>query len=185
MVDISKKRICADEALAGFLALGPSRTLPRLREKYCRDTGVIPPALSTMKRWSRSEEWQARAREHDSMVQGETSKRTIERDADERASVFGNIQDSLLAMLRVLRKGADRVPVKTVADLEVLSKIIVALSAHGLDIERGKLPDQALLEKIVQQMGGASGNGGAEPPSNEELERLLELAMAEPGKPPN
>ena len=37
-----------------------------------------------MKRWSRSEEWQARAREHDNQVQGETSKRAIEREAEER-----------------------------------------------------------------------------------------------------
>ncbi len=167
MVNIAKKRICADEALASFLALGPSRTLPRLREQYCRDTSVIPPALSTMKRWSRSEEWQARAREHDSMVQGETSKRAIEREADERASVFGSIQDSLLAMLRVLRKSVDEVRLESVADLEALSKIVVALSAHSLEIERGKLPDQALLEKIVQQMSGATANGGGAPPSNE------------------
>jgi hypothetical protein len=32
-------------------------------------------------------------------------------------------------------------------------------------------------------MAGVAGNGAA--PSNEELERLIELAMAEPGKPPN
>jgi hypothetical protein len=157
--------------------------LPRLREQYCRDTSVIPPALSTMKRWSRSEEWQARAREHDSMVQGETSKMAIEREADERANVFGSIQDSLLAMLRMLRESVDQVKIKSIEDMEVLSKIVVALSTHGLDIERGKLPDQALLEKIVQQMSSAAGNGGN--PSDEEMERLLELAMADPDKPLN
>ncbi len=73
MVNISKKRICADEALASFLALGQSRTLPRLRERYCGVTGVIPPALSTLKRWSRSDEWQSRAREYDIAVQGEAN----------------------------------------------------------------------------------------------------------------
>ncbi len=74
--------------LASFLALGPSRTLPRLREWYCREAGVIPPALSTLKRWSKADEWQARAREHDIQVQGETSKRAIGREAGERINVY-------------------------------------------------------------------------------------------------
>ena len=77
----NRKRICADEALASFLALGQSRNLPSLRERYCNDAGVIPPALSTMKRWSMENEWTARAREYDSAVQGETNKRAIEREA--------------------------------------------------------------------------------------------------------
>ena len=84
MSGIRKKRICADEAFAAHMALGPSRTLPRLREQYCRDTSVIPPGLSTIKRWSRTDEWTARAREHDLAVQGETSKRAIEREAEQR-----------------------------------------------------------------------------------------------------
>ena len=55
---------------------------------------------------------------------------------------------------------------------------------HGqlMEIQRGKMPDQALLEKLVQQIAG-SGNGGD--PSDDELQELLELAMAEPGEPPN
>ncbi len=61
MKNTLRRRICADEALASFLARGQSRTLPRLRERYCRDAGVIPPALSTMKRWSMENEWTARA----------------------------------------------------------------------------------------------------------------------------
>lgn len=184
MVDISKKRICADEALAAYMALGPSRSLSRLLDQYRAQTGVAPPAISTLKLWSTRDEWQARAREHDGAVQGEASKRTIERQAGERASVFESIQDTLLAVLRVLRKSVDEVKLKSIADLEVLTKIIVALSAHGLEIERGKLPDQGLLEKIVQQMAGASSGSGA-PPTTEELEQLLELAMADPGKPLN
>jgi hypothetical protein len=56
---------------------------------------------------------------------------------------------------------------------------------HGqlMEIQRGKMPDQAFLEKVVQHMSGAAGNGGD--PSDDELQELLELAMAEPGKPPN
>ncbi len=52
-----------------------------------------------------------------------------------------------------------------------------------MEIQRGKMPDQGLLEKLVQQMAGVAGNGAA--PSNEELERLIELAMAEPDETAN
>ncbi len=83
----TRKRICADEALANFLALGQSRTLPRLRERYCRNAKLIPPALSTLKRWSMADEWQARAREHDLAVQAATSEKAIEREADQRVEV--------------------------------------------------------------------------------------------------
>ena len=81
MVDNSKKRICADEALASFLALGQSRTLPRLRERYLRNARVIPPALSTMKRWSRSDEWQARARETKRGTKNDLRRRLLHRPA--------------------------------------------------------------------------------------------------------
>ncbi len=56
---------------------------------------------------------------------------------------------------------------------------------HGqlMEIQRGKMPDQGLLEKLVQQMAVAGGNGGY--PDDDEMQKLLDLAMAEPGKPPN
>ncbi len=43
MVNISKKRICADEALAAYMALGPSRSLTQLFKRYRAQTGVVPP----------------------------------------------------------------------------------------------------------------------------------------------
>ncbi len=104
MVNISKKRICADEAFAAYMALGPSRTLPRLRERYRRDSGVIPPALSTMKRWSTKDEWQARAREHDIQVQGETSRLAIEREAEQRVEVSQVVEDTYRDMLAQVRQ---------------------------------------------------------------------------------
>ena len=66
----------------------------------------------------------------------------------------------------------------------MLSGIVVTLSAHGLEIERGKLPDQELMAKIMQQMAGATSNGQGAPPRAEELERLIELVM-HPDKPLN
>ena len=58
---------------------------------------------------------------------------------------------------------------------------------HGqlMAIQRGKMPDQGLLEKIVQHMSGATSNGQGAPPSDDDMERLLELAMAEPDETVN
>ena len=104
MSDIRKKRICADEAFAAYMALGPSRTLPRLREQYCHDTSVIPPASSTLKRWSTNDAWQARAREHDLAVQGETSRRAIEHEAEQRVEVSVVVEDAYRDMLECVRR---------------------------------------------------------------------------------
>ncbi len=180
----NRKRICADEALASFLALGQSRTLPRLRERYCAVTGVIPPALSTLKRWSRSDEWQARAREHDSAVQAATSEKAIEREAEQRVEVSLVLEDTYRDVLGRMREHLARMP-QIKAPGQIVELVTAAGLLHGqlMAIQRGKMPDQAFLEKIVQQMSGAGGIGAA--PSDEEMERLLELAMSEPGKPPN
>jgi hypothetical protein len=52
-----------------------------------------------------------------------------------------------------------------------------------MEIQRGKMPDQAFLDKIVQHLSRAGGNGGD--PSDEEMDRFIELAMAEPDETVN
>ncbi len=161
MIDISKKRICADEALAVFLALGPSRTLPRLREQYCRDTSVKPPALSTLKRWSRSDEWTARAREHDLAVQAATSEKAIEREAEQRVEISLIVEDAYRDVLERVRQLLPQ----TSGDGMTMELVTAAGLLHGqlMEIQRGKMPDQAFLEKIVQHMSEAPQHRGDQP----------------------
>ena len=182
---MAQPRPTHEDALQVYLGMGPSRSLKRCLTHFLRSSKWQAPSDSAIRKWSIKHKWARAAEEHDIQVGARTSEKVIERQSGERASVFEGIQDSLLAMLRVLRKSVDEVKLRNIADLEVLSKIVVALSAHGLDIERGKLPDQALLEKIVQQMAGANGGASSAPPSSDELQRLLDLATAEPGKPLN
>ncbi len=183
MANISKKRICADEALAAYMALGPSRSLSRLLDQYRAQTGVVPPASSTLKRWSTRDEWQARAREHDLAVQGAASKRAIEHEADQRVEVSLIVEDAYRDVLERVRQLLPQ----TSGDGIIMELVSAAGLLHGqlMEIQRGKMPDQGLLEKIVQQMAGANGGASDAPPSADELQRLLDLAMAEPGKPPN
>ena len=184
MVNISKKRICADEAFAAYAALGPARSLTRLLKRYRSETGVVPPASSTLKRWSSRDEWQSRAREYDSAVQGETNKLAIEREAEQRVEVSLVLEDTYRDVLGHVRGHLAKLPqIKTPGQIVELVTAAGLLHGQLMEIQRGKMPDQALLEKIVSHMAGVAGNGAA--PSNEELERLIELAMAEPGKPPN
>ena len=177
MVDNAKKRICTDEAFAAYMAQGPSRSLSRLLKQYRAQTGVIPPAMSTLKRWSASDTWQARAREHDSAVQGEASKRAIEREADQRVEVSQVVEDTYRDVLGHVRQHLAKMP-----QIKTPSMILELVSAAGLlhgqliEIQRGKMPDQAFLEKIVQHLSGAGGKGGD--PSDDEMQRILDLAMA-------
>ncbi len=180
MVDISKKQICADEAFAAYAALGPARSLTRLLKRYRSETGVVPPASSTLKRWSSRDEWQARAREYDSAVQGETNKLAIEREAEQRVEISTVVEDAYRDMLERVRQLLPEIN----GDGAIMELVSAAGLLHGqlMEIQRGKMPDQGLLEKIVQQMAG-SGNGGA--PTDDEKQELLELAMAEPDTPVN
>ncbi len=183
MANISKKRICADEAFAAYAALGPARSLLRLLKQYRAQTGVVPPALSTMKRWSTRDEWQARAREHDLAVQAATSEKTIQREAEQRVEVSLVLEDTYRDTLGRMREHLANLPqIKTPGQIVELVTAAGLLHGQLMEIQRGKMPDQAFLEKIVQQMAG-SGNGGH--PGDDEMQKLLELAMAEPGKPPN
>jgi hypothetical protein len=184
MANISKKRICADEAFAAYMALGPSRSLSRLLESYRAQTDIVPPSISTLKLWSARDAWQARARDHDIQVQGEASKRTIERQAEQRVEISIVLEDTYRDTLGRMREQIAELPqVKTPSQIVELVSAAGLLHGQLMEIQRGKMPDQGLLEKLVQQMAGAAGNGVA--PGDEELERLIELAMAEPDKPPN
>ena len=180
----TRKRICADVAFAAYMTLGPARSLTRLLDQYRSDTGIVPPSISSLKRWSVDHEWQSRARERDSAVQGEASKRAIEREADQRVEVSTVVEDTYRDVLGRMREQIAKLP-----QIQTPSQIVELVTAAGLlhgqlmEINRGKMPDQGLLEKIVQQMAVAGGNGGH--PGDDEMQKLLELAMAEPGKPPN
>ncbi len=180
----TRKRICADVAFAAYMTLGPARSLTRLLDQYRSDTGIVPPSISSLKRWSVDHEWQSRAREHDLAVQAATSKKAIEAEADQRVEISLIVEDTYLDLLGRMREHLARMP-----QINTPGQIVELVSAAGLlhgqlmAIQRGKMPDQAFLEKIVQHLSRASGNGGD--PSDDEMERLLELAMAEPDETVN
>jgi hypothetical protein len=65
-------------ALCDYCAMGPSRSLDTLCERYRTGTDPAPPTrrLTSLKDWSRSGDWQARARQYDSQLQQEASAAT-------------------------------------------------------------------------------------------------------------
>ena len=96
------------------------------------------------------------------------------------------VEDTYRDVLGRMREHLARMPqIKTPGQIMELVSAAGLLHGQLMEIQRGKMPDQGLLEKIVQHMSSATSNGHGAPPSNEELERLMELAMAEPDNPPN
>ena len=174
----TRKRICADVAFAAYMTLGPARSLTRLLDQYRSDTGIRPPSISSLKRWSVDHEWQSRAREHDLAVQAATSEKAIERQAEQRVEVSTVVEDTYRDVLGRMREHLARMPQINTPSM-ILELVTAAGLLHGqlMEIQRGKMPDQAFLEKIVQHMSGAIGNGGD--PSDDEMQRILDLAMAE------
>ncbi len=177
----SRRRIGPDEALVVYLSMCQGRSLDGLHRRYRTETGVIPPAPATLRRWSTKFGWQDRAREHDAQVAGRASEKAIETQASDRASVFDGIQDAVHELLAKLREKIRGVSIKTVEDLDRLAEVIIKLSAHGLDIQRGKQPDPDLVAALVREkmLGTGATNRATAPPTPMELNAAVDRAMEE------
>ncbi len=177
----SRRRIGPDEALVVYLSMCQGRSLNGLHRRYRTETGVIPPAPATLRRWSTKFGWQDRAREHDAQVAGRTSAKAIETQASDRATVFDHVQDALHELLAKLHEQVKRVKIKTVEDLDSLAGIIIKLSAHGLDIQRGKQPDPDLVAALVREkmMGTGGTDQATAPPTPMELHEAVDKALEE------
>lgn len=75
-------RIRHHQGLADYLAMGPDRSLQKLRELY-ETTMVKAPALVTIELWSRKHEWVRQAGEYDAKVAAEVRERTEEAAVEE------------------------------------------------------------------------------------------------------
>lgn len=62
------KKLSADECLPAYLALGPERSLRKLRQVLLKDEPTRTPADRTIKGWSADRNWQAAAAAHDLKV---------------------------------------------------------------------------------------------------------------------
>ncbi len=94
--------------------------------------------------------------------------------------MFDSIQDVVHELLAKLRNQLDRIAIESVADLDRLADLIIKLSAHGLDIQRGKQPDADLVAALVREK--LLGNGAADqaaPPTADELGAAVDKAMNE------
>jgi hypothetical protein len=62
-------------ALCDYCAMGSARSLEQLHERYRSGTDPVPTRrLTSLKDWSRSQDWQARARAYDDMLQQEAQE---------------------------------------------------------------------------------------------------------------
>ena len=176
-----RKRPTADEAFIHFCKMGQARSFAALRRWYQENTAKwAVPSDGCLRKWGKQYVWLDRAAEWDVEATNKASARASTMEAEERIEVSMVVENTYRDMLERVRQLLPEVKKPS-----MIPELVTAAGLlHGqlMEIQRGKLPDQGLLEKIVQQMAGA-GNGGD--PSDDELQELLELAMAEPGKPLN
>ncbi len=158
--------------------MGQGRSLAKLARQYC-EASVKNGSIGNLQYWSRKYAWAERAKEHDAQVAGRASEKAIEAQATDRASVFDGIQDAVHELLAKLHDALKRVTVKTVEDLDRLAEVIIKLSVHGLDIQRGKQPDPDLVAALVREkmLGNGSTDRATDPPTARELGAAIDKAL--------
>ncbi len=180
MKQTPEKRVDPDTALAAYLAMGQGRSLAKLARQYC-EASTKNGSIGNLQYWSRKFAWAERAKEHDAQVAGRTSEKAIETQASERASVFDAMQSEVRHILGKLHDNLQRVSVKTIEDLERLADVAIKLSAHSLDIQRGRQPDPDLVEALVREKLLANGttDRATAPPTPRELNDAVDRALKE------
>ncbi len=180
MKQTPEKRVDPDTALAAYLAMGQGRSLAKLARQYC-EASAKNGSIGNLQYWSRKFAWAERAKEHDAQVAGRTSEKAIEALASERASVFDVMQTEVRDILAKLHDNLKRVSVKTIEDLERLADVAIKLSAHSLDIQRGRQPDPDLVAALVREkmLDNETIDRATVPPTPDELDAAVDKAMAE------
>ena len=160
--------------------MGQGRSLAKLARQYC-ETSAKNGSIGNLQYWSRKFAWAERAKEHDAQVTALTSAKAIETQASDRATVFDHVQDALHELLAKLHEQVKRVKIKTVEDLDSLAGIIIKLSAHGLDVQRGRQPDPDLVAALVNEKLLANGiaDRATAPPTLMELAEAVDKALEE------
>ncbi len=180
MKQTPEKRVDPDTAFAAYLAMGQGRSLAKLARQYC-ETSAKNGSIGNLQYWSRKFAWAERAKEHDAQVTALTSAKAIETQASDRATVFDHVQDAVHELLAKLREKIRGVSIKTVEDLDRLAGVIIKLSAHGLDIQRGQQPDPDLVAALVREkmIGNGAADRAAPPPTPMELAEAVDKALEE------
>lgn len=123
--------VSREKALADYLAMGTSRSLAKLNQHYT-DSGLKPPAMSTLKGWSSSQAWQAQAAEHDAITERAIQERLREKEAERQAEEAFCIREGLdramtLSIAKALQ-AIESTPATTLSDakkaLEVAKEIL-------------------------------------------------------------
>lgn len=112
-------------AFQDYCALGPSRSLPKLRAFYL-EQGFKPPHLTTLKKWCKADNWVERAREQDRQAQAAAAARQTEERAEEIWQASEALRKAARKGLEAFERALDDI-VKNGAkegDLKVLGEIV-------------------------------------------------------------
>ena len=98
----------AQVALQEYLAMGPARSLEKLR-RHCAD--VDPEnvlSMSTMKYWSSRYGWVARAVEHDARVAEAVQNKTSKRQVKQTVDALSTVDRMIVGLAGIVEQHAER-----------------------------------------------------------------------------
>ena len=143
----------AEEALAIYLAMGPSRSLAKLIRTRAEDGPEKPWSISTLKDWSRLFRWQEKAAAHDAEVAGRVREKAAEAEVDEQVSAIEGLRHGITMLSRALQDavGGAEVAIHSPQDARAVVSAVVEASRH-LQLLEGEALPQRTVEEIEAEL---------------------------------
>ena len=142
---MGKKASRAEEALAVYLAMGPSRSLLKLIRTRAEDGPEKPWSISTLKDWSSLFHWQEKAVAHDAEVAEKVREKAADAEVDEQVSAIEGLRHGITMLSRSLQDavGGSEVAIHSPQDARAVVTAIVEASRHLKLLEGEALPQRS------------------------------------------
>lgn len=162
-------RIDHQQGLADYLAMGPERSLRKLRRRYCK-TMARPPALVTIEKWSSRYEWVRKAQEHDARVGSrlvEKAEEVAVKDGWDRIQALSDVARAALEKATVALE-RDDLNASTPAEVRALCEAAVSALRQAELLQGGATARIAMVDTPVdmapdwirERLGVARGDEG-------------------------
>lgn len=145
------RKISHQEGLALYLAMGPDRSLRKLRKALDEDPDVRTPCLNSISDWSKKYAWPVKAAQYDQELADKVVEKAAESAVEKRIRLADALMENALALNAMLGVrlvsvgdgGKDEVQISSGADLKAATDAIERMvrlhdSLVGGDYDSGK-----------------------------------------------
>jgi hypothetical protein len=151
------------EAWTAYLALGPSRTLQELHQRYTKMTPESAPSIDTLKRRSATKKWVRLAASHDEGVARKAAQRVANQQAKSAADLVTHlITAAAEGLTRAVVVAAQESRFKnlvegSVAALKAAEVLSVGVPDRIVEHQRMHLERAEAVRKELEELLGLSG----------------------------